>query len=122
MFNNISEYFASRAYGNQYLRLFEEMSQTLIKEQVEEIRKQIELNGYLPSFEEIMKNVNTLKDQLATRAVWMREDYKEGRGKASIKLTTGCKRIIKSAITEYVTTLNRIMNIRSFYKESFEHI
>jgi len=108
----ITEFFSNRAYGRQFLQLFEQMANTIIDEYIQDIVTSIQENGYSPSFEELMQKVKTLNDDLVMRAAWIREDYHMDRGRKSVKLTTGCKKIIARAIEEYLRRSKAIIAIR----------
>lgn len=112
MIPTISEFFNNRAYGRQFLQLFEQMARTITEEYIQDIVNFIETNGSSPSFEELMQRVRSLNDELMMRATWIREDYREDRGRRSIKLTTGCKRIIKASVAEFLTRSKTITSIR----------
>ncbi len=112
MLASISEFFGQRVYGKQFQDLFEQMAKTITREYIQEIYNHIENYGVPPSFEEMMEKVKALTTELTMRAEWIREDYKEGRGYRSIKLTTGCKRIIKNSINEYLRQSKTITAIR----------
>lgn len=64
----ITEFFSNRAYGRQFLQLFEQMANTIIDEYIQDIVTSIQENGYSPSFEELMQKVKTLNDDLVMRA------------------------------------------------------
>lgn len=108
----ITEFFSNRAYGRQFLQLFDQMAATITEEYVQDVIRFVDTNGFSPSFEELMQRVKALSDELSMRATWIREDYREDRGRRSLKLTTGCKRIIKRSIDEYLTRSKTIMSIR----------
>lgn len=108
----ITEFFSNRAYGRQFLQLFEQMANTIIDEYIQDIVTSIQENGYSPSFEELMQKVKTLNDDLVMRAAWIREDYHMDCGRKSVKLTTGCKKIIARAIEEYLRRSKAIIAIR----------
>jgi len=109
----ITEFFSNRAYGRQFLQLFEEMACTITDEYVQDMMNFIQANGYSPSFEELMQRMKALNDDLCMRAAWIKEDYREDRGRRSIKLTTGCKRIINKAVEEYLRRSKAIITIKS---------
>jgi hypothetical protein len=113
MLTTITDFWNQRVYGKHYQDLFQEISNTITGEYIEDIFLYIEKNGAPPSFEEIMRKVKTLSTELTMRAEWIRENYKEGKGYRSIKLTTGCKRIIKKAMEEYMRQAKSVHAIRS---------
>jgi hypothetical protein len=109
---SITDFFNQRIFGRQFQDLFEQMAKTITREYIQEIYDHIEANGTAPSFEYIMGKVKALTTELTMRAEWIREDYREGRGHKSIKLTTGCKRIIKTSVDEYLRQSKTVMSIR----------
>lgn len=113
MMNSISEFFNNRTYGRQFLQIFEQMAVTITEEYVQDVIRFVEVHGFSPSFEELMQKVKALNDDLSMRATWIREDYREDRGRRSIKLTTGCKRIISRSVQEYLTRSKTIASIRA---------
>lgn len=113
MIPTITDFFTNRAYGRQFLQLFEQMAATITEEYVEDMMQFIQTNGYTPSFEELMQRMRALSDDLTLRATWIKEDYREDRGRRSIKLTTGCKKIINKAVDEYLRRSKAIIAIKS---------
>ncbi len=113
MLTTITDFLHQRVYGKQYQDLFERISNTITGEYIEDMYSYIEKNGTPPSFEEIMHKVKALSTELTMRAEWIRENYKEGKGYRSIKLTTGCKRIIKKAVEEYMRQAKSVHAIKS---------
>ena len=112
MAHPISTFFTNRAYGRQFLQVFEQMAASIVEEYVQEIVRFMQENGYSPSFEELMQKVKALNDDLIMRAAWIREDYREDRGRRSVKLTTGCKKVINKAVEEYLRRSKAIIAIR----------
>ena len=112
MVSTVSDFFSQRIFGKQLLHSFENMARTITNEYVQDIYNSIEINGYTPSFEELMEKVKALDNDLKMRAFWIREDYREGRGRRSIKLTTGCKRVINQSVNDYLVRSKTILAIR----------
>jgi hypothetical protein len=100
-----SVFFAKRTFTKQYHELFEEMAHTITTEYIQENYDHIHRSGVPFSFEEVMGKVSALNNELTLKAEWIREDYKEGKGYRSTKLTTGCKRIIKRSVENYLRQL-----------------
>jgi len=121
MIPSITEFFSNRAYGRQFLQLFEQMAHTILEEYVDDVKKFVDQNGYSPSFEELMARVKALSDDLTMRAAWIREDYHEDRGRKSIKLTTGCKRVIHKTVEEYLRRSKAVIAIRNQPSFSFQY-
>lgn len=120
MLSSITEFFGQRIYGKQFQDLFEQMARTITSEYIQEIYDRIEASGAPPSFEEIMEKVKALSTDLTLRAEWIRDNYKEGRGYRSIKLTTGCKRIIKYSVNEYLKQTKSVNAIK-MQQSSIQH-
>lgn len=112
MLSSIKNYFEDQINGVKFVDLFQQIASTITGEYINDIYISIEESGFPPSFEDIMHKVNTLTTELTMRAEWMRDNYKEGKGYRSIKLTTGCKRIIKQSIDEYLRQVKSIQSIR----------
>lgn len=113
MLTTITDFLNQRVYGKHYQDLFEEISKTITGEYIEDMYIYIDKTGTPPSFEETMRKVKTLSTELTMRAEWIRENYKEGKGYRSIKLTTGCKRVIKRALEEYMRQAKSVHAIKS---------
>lgn len=108
----ISDFFSNRSYSKQFLNLFEQMARTITNEYAQEIKCFIETNGYNPSFEELMQRMKALEQELTLRANWIREDYAQEKGRKSVKLTTGCKRVVKNALNDFLNQAKGIMVIK----------
>ena len=110
--SSLSDFFSQRIVGRQYLRMFENQARTITNEYIEDAYLFVKKHGYSPSFSYIMEKMQALTNELTLRAQWMRDEYKEGRGgKASIKLTTSCKRVMKGCIAEYLNVTKTLNNI-----------
>ena len=112
MLSSVTEFFGQRIYGKHFQDLFEQMANTITREYIQEIYNYIETYGVPPSFEQTVEKVKALTTELTMRAEWIREDYKEGRGYRSIKLTTGCKRVIKSCVNEYLRQSKTVSSLK----------
>ena len=111
MLSSITEFFGQRAYGKQFVTLFEQIAQTITGEYIQEIYDYIDNCGAPPTFGDIMTKVKALSTELTMRAEWMRDNYKENKGYRSIKLTTGCKRVIKNSVDAYLRQVKSINSI-----------
>ncbi len=109
----ITDFFSQRVYGKQFLDLFEQMAYTITNEYVQDVFNAIETTGCTPSFEELMEKIKALTNELTMRATWIREDYKEGKGRRSVKLTMGCKKIINKYVEEYMRRTKTLLAIRN---------
>lgn len=108
----ISSFFSNRTHGRQFLQVFEQVAESITEEYVQDLIEFINKNGYGPSFEELMVKVRTLSDDLTMRAAWIREDYRQDRGRRSVKLTAGCKRVVNKAVDEYLRRSKTVITIR----------
>jgi len=113
MLTTITDFWQQKVYGKYYQELFEEISKTITSEYIQDMYTYIDKHDTPPSFEEVMRKVKTLSTELTMRAEWIRENYKEGKGYRSIKLTTGCKRIIKKSLDDYLRQAKSIYAIKS---------
>jgi hypothetical protein len=93
--------------------LFEQVATTITEEYVDDMMQFIQMNGYTPSFTELVQRMHALRDDLTLRATWIKEDYRKDRGRRSVKLTTGCKKIINKAVEEYLRRSRTIIAIKS---------
>ena len=109
----ITYFFSQRVYGKQFLDLFEQMAYTITNEYVQDVFNAIESTGCTPSFEELMEKIKALTNELTMRATWIREDNKEGKGRRSVKLTMGCKKIINKYVEEYMRRTKTLLAIRN---------
>ncbi|MBL7681738.1 MAG: hypothetical protein JNK00_00135 [Flavipsychrobacter sp.] len=112
MISAATDFFSNRMYGRQYQSLFERMAATITKEYIDQLHIHIEKYGCPPTFNDILSRVSALTNELKLKATWIREDYREGSGYRSVKLTTGCKRIIKSSVEQYLTQSKILSSIR----------
>jgi hypothetical protein len=80
---------------------------------VAEVYAKIEETGITPSFDELMDKVRELHDDLSRRAIWIREDYKEDRGRRSPRFTKGCKRIIDKSTQDFLCTVKLVLRHRN---------
>lgn len=110
MFGNITEYLKGQ---RPFLDMFTKLAENVTNAYVAEVYAQIEETGITPSFEELMDKVRVLHDDLTRRAVWIREDYKEDRGRRSPRFTKGCKRIIDKSTQDFLRTVKLILSRRN---------
>lgn len=101
----IRELFRSRIYGDEFLKLYEDMAKTYTSDCIEKVYKGLEEKSTPMSFGEISSSVAAFNNELINRATWIREDYKENQGYSSPKLTRGCKKIISQCVNEYLRAL-----------------
>lgn len=111
MFSSVSDFFGKRTFTKQFEELFDEIASTITSEYIQENYNHIHNYGVPISFEEAMVKVNALTNELTLRAEWIREDYKIGKGYKSVRLTTGCKRIIKRSVNDYLRQLKSVKAI-----------
>jgi hypothetical protein len=102
-------------YGKQLLDRFKMVATTLTNEYIEDFYKLVQTSETTPTFEVLMQKVKLLQDDLTYRLTWIREDYKEERGKGSTRLTRGCKRIISESVHHYLNSAKTIMVCRSHF-------
>lgn len=107
---NISDYLKGQ---RPFLDMFGKLAEGVTNSYVTELHAQIEQTGITPSFEELMDRVRALHDDLTRRAVWIREDYKEDRGRRSPRFTKGCKRIIDKSTNDFLCTVKLVLNRRN---------
>lgn len=107
-----SEFFSRRLFCAQYLNIFTDIAHTITQEYIEDVYTFIDQNGYMPDFAYFIDKTQALTNELTLRARWMRDEYKEGRGgRASITLTTSCKRVIKRNVAEFLHVSKTLKNI-----------
>lgn len=111
MLLSINNYLESKVNSQKFLQLFDQMATTITGEYISRIHNHIEHYGSPPSFNEVMHDVDSLSNELKLKAEWMRDNYKENKGRRSISLTTGCKRIIKKSVAHYITQVKTISTI-----------
>ncbi|OSZ78742.1 hypothetical protein CAP35_10985 [Chitinophagaceae bacterium IBVUCB1] len=107
---NITDYLKGQ---RPFLDMFGKLAENVTNSYVSELYTQIEETGITPSFEELMDRVRALHDDLTRRAVWIREDYKEDRGRRSPRFTKGCKKIIDKSTNDFLTTVKLVLNRRN---------
>lgn len=102
--------FSHQATGQKFLRVFENIAETITNEYQAGITGFIDQWGYPPSFGELIEQIKTLNDELNAHAKTILRDYREQKGHKSIKLTTGCKRIIKTHVNQYIKQLKKTLS------------
>lgn len=105
MQTKIRELFRNRIYGDEFLKLYEDMAKTYTSDCIEEVYRGLTEDSKPMSFSEINNHVAIFNNELINRATWIREDYKENQGYSSPKLTRGCKKIISQCVNEYLRAL-----------------
>ena len=111
MLSPLKKYFQDKVNGKEFLSLFEKMAYTITNEYINSIYNEIEHSGFPPPMKRTLHDIEMLTTELTMKAEWMRDNYKEGKGYRSIKLTTGCKRIIKHSVNRYLTQVNTVNTI-----------
>ena len=101
----IRELFKSRIYGDEFLRLYEDMARTFTNDCIEELYSTITTRNTPFSFSEVNAKVASFNNELINRATWIREDYRDNKGYSSPKLTRGCKKIISNCVATYIRAL-----------------
>ncbi len=107
---NITDYLKGQ---RPFLDMFGKLAENVTNSYVTELYTQIEETGITPSFEQLMDKVRALHDDLTRRAIWIREDYKEDRGRRSPRFTKGCKKIIDKSTNDFLTTVKLVLNRRN---------
>ncbi len=110
VFTNISEYLKGQ---RPFLDMFTKLAENVTNAYVADVYARIEETGITPSFDELMNKVRELHDDLTRRSVWIREDYKEDRGRRSPRFTKGCKRIIDKSTQDFLRTVKLILSTRN---------
>lgn len=113
MISSVTEIFSKQVYGRKLLSVFERIAYTLTCEYIQDAHDHIEQYGCPPSFEEKIRKVKALTNDLTMRASWIRDEYKDGKGYRSIRLTTGCKRVTKRSVNEYLRQVKYLDAINS---------
>lgn len=96
-----------------FLDMFRKLAENVTNAYVAEVYAGIEETGVTPSFDELMNKVRELHDDLTRRAVWIREDYKEDRGRRSPRFTKGCKKIIDKSTQDFLRTVKLVLSRRN---------
>ena len=99
----------SSLFGRQSLDLFRQMAATITSEYIEDISNKITKEGVDPSFEDLLQKIKALNNELALKAVWLKDNYNNERGRKSTRLTNGCKKIIKMSNDDFLRTVKVIM-------------
>ncbi len=106
--------FNHQVTGQKFLDIFEDIARTITDEYEHEIIDFIGNFGYPPSFKELFERMGSLNKELNTHAAKVLNDYSDNKGHKSIKLTTGCKRIIKLSVNKYLRQLKTILNTERY--------
>ena len=113
--STLSQFFYPRLAGKEYLSKFEAIAFTITNEYIDDVYKFVRDHGYAPVFGDTLEKMQSLTNELTVRAQWMRDEYKEGRGgKASITLTTSCKRVIKGCVADYLQAAKNLRYISDY--------
>ncbi|MBS1772021.1 MAG: hypothetical protein JST82_04120 [Bacteroidetes bacterium] len=110
MFEAITEYLKGQ---KPFMDMFRKQAESVTHAYVEEVYAKIEETGLTPSFDELMDKVRALHDDLTRRAVWIREDYHEDRGRRSPRFTKGCKKIIDKSTEDFLRTIKIVLSRRN---------
>lgn len=105
MQTKIRQLFRNRIFGDEFLKLYEDMAVTYTQDCIEQMYNEVEQRETPMSFPEINTKVAAFNNELINRATWIREDYKENQGYSSPKLTRGCKKVISNCVAEYLRSL-----------------
>ncbi|MGN6477222.1 MAG: hypothetical protein ACTHKV_08350 [Flavipsychrobacter sp.] len=116
MFEALAEYIKGQ---KPFVDIFTKVAENVTNAYVAEVYAQIEQTGITPSFEELMDKVRALHDDLTRRSVWIREDYKEDRGRRSPRFTKGCKKIIDKSTQDFLRTVKLVLSTRN---NSYSHL
>jgi len=115
----ISDAFNQQTNGARLLRVFENMASTITREYEKEINEFIDRNGYAPSFVELFEKFKGLNADLNAKASLILNDYRESKGHKSIQLTTGCKRIMRNSVNEFLQHVKILLNQKGFSATAF---
>ena len=110
MFGTLTEYLKGQ---KPFIDMFTKVAENVTNAYVAEVYANIEKTGITPSFDELMDKVRALHDDLTRRSVWIREDYKEDRGRRSPRFTKGCKRIIDKSTQDFLRTVKLVLSTRN---------
>lgn len=110
----IIDAFNQQTNGARLLRIFEDMASTIVFEYWQEVDDFITQHGYAPSFTELFQRFRDLNTDLNTKASLILKDYRETKGHKSIRLTTGCKRIIKNSINDFLKQVKALLYQKGF--------
>ena len=102
---------AAISENRQFLKLFEDIAETITNEYIEEASQAMQRSGSEMSFEQIMKQVDLLHQELTLKAAWCRDSYKEAKGRPSANLPRSCKKIIKRCLTNYIFRVKTLISI-----------
>ena len=102
----------SPVYGKHLLERFQLIANTITNEYIEDFYQHLLVHDTVPTFEDLMQKTKMLQDDLTYRLTWVREDYKEERGRHSPRLTKGCKRIISTSVQHYISVVKNILACR----------
>jgi len=108
--SNIADYIKGQ---RPFIEMFSKQADNVTNAYVAEVYAKIEETGITPSFDELMNKVRELHDDLSRRAVWIREDYKEDRGRRSPRFTKSCKRIIDKSTQNFLCTVKLVLRHRN---------
>ncbi|MCB0700261.1 MAG: hypothetical protein H6551_06950 [Chitinophagales bacterium] len=105
MHPKIREIFKNRIYGDEFLKLYEDMAWTYTNDRIEELYSSVADSNVPLSFSDISTKAAAFNNELIHKATWIRDDYKENKGYSSPKLTRGCKKVISKCVKEYLRAL-----------------
>ncbi len=108
--SNITDYLKGQ---RPFIDMFDKLAQDVTHAYVNDVYAKIEETGVTPSFDELMNKVRELHDELTRRAVWIREDYKEDRGRRSPRFTKACKRVIDKSTQDFLRTVKLVLSRRA---------
>lgn len=110
MFNAVSDLIK----GNRpFMDMFSKVAESVTSAYVNEVYEEVLKTGITPSFDQLMEKVRELHDDLTRRSVWIREDYREDRGRRSTRFTKGCKRIIDKSTQDFLRTIKLVLSRRN---------
>ncbi len=111
---NYLEVFSHQITTDKLLRLFEEIAFTVTSEYRQEIEDLVADQGPTPAFEDIFDIARKLNSDLMSKATLIKNDYKQHRGHNSIRLTTGCKRIIKTSVFNLLAQVKIFLDKKAY--------
>lgn len=110
MFNAIANLIDDK---RPFMDMFSKVAETVTNAYVNEVYEEVLSTGITPSFDQLMDKVRALHDDLTRRSVWIREDYREDRGRRSTRFTKGCKRIIDKSTQDFLRSVKLVLSRRN---------
>lgn len=87
------------------VNLFENMAKALSSKYLADVKVATAMKGSRPDFDELMKELKNLEQELTQKGVQIVENYKNNSSAASDALTDNLRGIIKSTIESFIKEL-----------------